>query len=70
MNEDYYDALPNSKLLSIKEAAEFLDVTPSALQAWRTCGRYDLPYIKVGRKVRYRLEELRLFLENRKRLHT
>ena len=60
----------NSKpeFLDTKQAAEFLGgLSPVTLNTWRSTKRYDLPYIKVGGKVRYRLEELIAFLESRTR---
>ena len=53
------------KLLTEKEAAEFLGLTPSALQVWRSTGRYSLPFIKVGFLVRYRESDLCQWLDSR-----
>ena len=53
------------KLLSDPEAAELLCVTPQTLAVWRCKKRYNLPYIKVGRKVRYREADLLDWLESR-----
>jgi hypothetical protein len=55
-----------SSLLSEDEAARLLDVSPGTLQVWRSTKRYDLPYIKVGRNVRYRLSDVNGFLCRRK----
>lgn len=65
-----FDVLPDSALLDQSRAAEFLCLSEHALQIWRTTGRYGLPYCKIGRKIRYRLGDLREFLENRMRTHT
>ena len=54
-----------NKLLTEKEAAEFLGLTPSALQVWRSTGRYSLPFIKVGFLVRYRESDLCQWLDSR-----
>jgi hypothetical protein len=35
-----------------------LYVKPSTLEVWRSTGRYDLPFEKIGRKVRYRKSAL------------
>ena len=51
------------ELVSRKEAAEFLDVQPQTLAKWASVQRYDLPYIRVGKAVRYRMTDLRKFLE-------
>lgn len=47
------------------EAAETLGVKPTTLQIWRCTKRYPLPYIKVGRLVRYRQSALDAFLNSR-----
>lgn len=44
-----------------------LDVTPGTLSVWRSTGRYALPFLKVGRKVRYRRVDLLAWLEKRTR---
>jgi excisionase family DNA binding protein len=57
--------LPRSDLLTRAQAAEFLGVKEQTLAVWLTTGRYNLPAIKVGRLVRYRLSDLEAFLERR-----
>lgn len=64
------DALPDSHLLDDIDAAAVLDTSPGTLAVWRSTGRYALPFIKVGRKVRYRVGDLRAFLEKRTKTHT
>ena len=55
-------------LLDEKAAAQFLDgVTPGTLSVWRSTGRYNLPFIKIGRNVRYRRSDLIAWLEKRTR---
>lgn len=53
-----------------KEAARALGVKASTLSVWRSTGRYCLPYVKVGRLVRYRVADLAEFLARRQRSHT
>lgn len=48
-----------------KEAAEYLGVKAHTLDVWACTGRYNLKYIKVGRLVRYRKEDLDEFLDKR-----
>lgn len=55
------------ELLSEGEAAIAIDVSPGTLSVWRCTGRYSLPFIKIGRKVRYRRSDLIAWLENRTR---
>jgi hypothetical protein len=60
----------DTTLYTPKQAAEFFGVTPGTLSVWRSVGRYQIPYIKVGSSVRYRLEDLEGFLQERTRIHT
>ena len=53
------------KLLTEAEAADYLSVEPQTLCAWRCTRRYNLPFIKVGRLVRYRPEDVEAFLNER-----
>jgi predicted DNA-binding transcriptional regulator AlpA len=55
------------ELLDEKEAARFLDNSPGTLSVWRSTGRYNLPFIKIGRNVRYRRADLIAWLEKRTR---
>lgn len=45
------------------EAANYIGVAANTLAVWASTKRYPLPYIKVGRKVRYRLADLDAFLQ-------
>ena len=56
--------------LDTNKAACFLEVKAGTLQRWRVSGKYELPYCKIGGKVRYRLGDLRKFIANRMRTHT
>ena len=47
--------------------ADKLEVTTKTLAVWRCEGRYNLPYIKVGRLVRYRRSDVLAFLASRTR---
>lgn len=53
-----------------KQAAEVLDVKSTTLAVWRSTGRYRLPYLKVGRLVKYRISDLAEFLARRTAHHT
>lgn len=52
-------------LLDEKQAANVLDVSPGTLAVWRSTGRYKLPFLKVGRNVRYRRTDLESWLQER-----
>jgi len=53
------------RLLTRQEAANVLGVKPQTLAVWASARRYDLPFIKVGRCVRYRMSDLQSFLDRR-----
>jgi len=54
-----------NKLLTPEEAAPLIGVTPGTLQVWRSTNRYPLKYVKAGRLVRYRREDIQAFIESR-----
>ena len=58
--------LSPTDLLTEAEAAKFLGLEPKTLAIWRSTKRYPLPYIKVGRLVRYQRSDLLAFLESRR----
>lgn len=43
---------------------------PTTLAVWRSTGRYNLPYLKVDRLVKYRISDLAEFLARRTARHT
>ena len=65
MTHETLNATTRPKLLTEAEAADYLSVEPQTLCAWRCTRRYNLRFIKVGRLVRYRLEDLEQFLVSR-----
>nr|WP_081355805.1 helix-turn-helix domain-containing protein [Nitrosospira multiformis] len=66
-NDPLVKSQASDPLLKPAEAAEYIGVTESTLSVWRCTGRYDIPYIKVGRLVRYRKSALDAFLHRRTR---
>jgi excisionase family DNA binding protein len=56
-------ALP--ALCTREQAAAYLGVKPQTLAVWLTTKRYNLPVVKVGSLVRYRLTDLEAFLDSR-----
>jgi len=63
-------AVAASFLLDDEQAASILGIKAKTLPVWRSTGRYSLPYVKIGRCVRYKAGDLRDFIERRTRLHT
>lgn len=66
MNETLQTPI-QSELVDEKQAAGILGVTPGTLQVWRSTGRYAIPFLKVGRLVKYRRSALEAWLESRTR---
>ncbi|MGE5525215.1 MAG: helix-turn-helix domain-containing protein [Rhodospirillaceae bacterium] len=60
MVQDHKDSLLNER-----EAAETLHVSTGTLQVWRSTRRYPLPFVKIGRAVRYRRSDLEAFIKSR-----
>jgi len=52
----------SDQLLSGQEAAKFLGITYHTLAVWKCNKRYALPYVKVGRLVKYRRADLEAFI--------
>lgn len=55
----------NSALLSTAETAAYLGVAPNTLSIWRHNKRYQIPFVKIGAKVKYRKEDLDAWLASR-----
>lgn len=53
----------SAELLTAKAAAKLLDVPPSTLANWRSMGRYKIPFLKIGRNVRYRHSDLLAWMD-------
>lgn len=59
-----------TELLTPEQAAERMGLRPQTLAVWRTTGRYGLPYIRAGRLIRYKAEDIDAFLNSRRQTHT
>ena len=53
------------KLLNDDQAADLLGIRPQTLAVWRMTGRHSLPFVRVGRAVRYRMSDLLAWLDSR-----
>ena len=49
-----------------KQTCAVLGVKTSTLATWRCTGRYNLPFIKTGRLVRYRVADLAAWIAKRR----
>ena len=54
-----------SHLMTPKEVADYLGVELETLNNWRCTKRYNLPYTKIGRLVRYRANDVEAFVTSR-----
>ena len=52
------------RLVSREQAAEALGIRPQTLACWACNGRYGLPFVKIGRRVMYRLADIEHFIES------
>jgi excisionase family DNA binding protein len=53
------------ELLTREAAAQYIGCKAQTLAIWASTHRYDLPFIRVGRLVRYRKSDLDEFLRRR-----
>lgn len=54
--------MATSNLISRKDAAEYLGVSPQTLAIWASTKRNSLPYAKIGRLAKYRKDDLEAFV--------
>ena len=52
-------------LMTPEQVAKYLGISTETLNVWRCTKRYDLPYVKAGRLVRYRVEDVEGFIASR-----
>ena len=52
-------------LLTTQQVSEQIGVKPATLEVWRSCGRYPLSFVKVGKLVRYRQSAVDQFIKER-----
>jgi len=52
-------------LLTQREAASVLRLSERTLERWRVSGKVNLPYVKLGNSVRYRLEAVERLIASR-----
>lgn len=64
-SEKHYDKV----LLTTSEVADITGNTVSTIATWRCTRKVNIPYIKIGKTVRYRLSDVMKFLDEMT-LHT
>lgn len=52
------------RMVDTDQAAEIIGVAPGTLIVWRSKKRYPLKWLKIGRSVRYRIEDIEAFLSS------
>jgi excisionase family DNA binding protein len=52
-----------TRLLNTDEAAALVGAKPSTLSIWRCTKRHNIPFVRVGRLVRYREQDVLGWLE-------
>lgn len=52
-------------LLNRQEAAELLGVQAATLATWKCTKRYGLKYVRIGRHIKYRREDIDEFIKDR-----
>lgn len=57
-------SIQTDPLLTPTQASEVLGISVQTLAIWRCNKRYELPYVKVGRYVRYRTSDLSEFINS------
>lgn len=53
------------RFLTPEEVAEWLDTSVQTLATWRCVKRYPLPFVRLGRLIRYRESDVLAFCESR-----
>lgn len=57
--------LDSADLLTDAQVAQLLDVSTKTLATWRSTGRYALPFLRIGARIRYRRQDVATWLESR-----
>ena len=60
---DYSPSHGLPRYLTTEQTAEYLNISAQTLANWRSQGRINLPYKKLGALVRYKPSDVELFLE-------
>jgi len=57
-------SLKTDRLLSTEKAAELLSIPAATLIKWRSTGQVRIPFVKIGRQIKYRTTDLKRFIES------
>lgn len=53
-----------SPMLNREDAAKYLGISSSTLANWACTRKFNIPYIRLGKAVRYRKSDLDAFIES------
>jgi len=56
-------SLDDNLIVDTSEAAILIHTPEKSLIKWRSTGEHNIPFIKIGRNVRYRTKDLRNWIE-------
>lgn len=56
-------SLDDNIIVDTSEASILLKTPEKSLIKWRSTGEHNIPFIKIGRNVRYRTADLRKWIE-------
>jgi hypothetical protein len=56
-------SLNDDLIVNTQEASQLMRTPEKSLIKWRSTGEHNIPYIKIGRNVRYRTKDLRNWIE-------
>lgn len=55
-------SLGTDRLIDTETAAELLSIPAATLIKWRSTGQVRIPFVKIGRQIKYRTTDLRRFI--------
>lgn len=53
-------------MMDRKEAAKYIGIAPGTLANWDSTGRFNIPKYRIGRLIRYKIEDLDTWLEEQR----
>ena len=56
-------SLNDDLIVNTQEAAQLIRTPERSLIKWRSTGEHNIPFIKIGRNVRYRTTDLRKWID-------
>lgn len=56
-------SLNDDLIVNTQEAAQLIRTPEKSLIKWRSTGEHNIPFIKIGRNVRYRTTDLRKWID-------